>query len=84
MAIADSKYDKTNALMIGDAPGDMRAAQDNDILYFPINPNGEEKSWEEFYHQAAERFRAGEYAGEYEKALIAAFEKLLPDIPPWK
>ena len=84
MAIADGKYAKTNAMMIGDAPGDMRAAKENDILYFPINPNGEEKSWEKFYHEAAEKFRDNAYAGDYESDLIVAFELLLPEIPLWK
>ncbi len=84
MAIADGKYQKQNALMIGDAPGDMKAAKDNGILYFPINPNGEEKSWELFYHEAAEKFKNGEYAGDYEAKLIEEFEKLLPERPPWK
>ena len=84
MAIADGKFAKSKALMIGDAPGDIRAAKENDILYFPINPNGEEKSWEKFYHEAAAKFRSGSYAGEYEAGLIAAFEKLLPDAPAWK
>jgi hypothetical protein len=27
---------------------------------------------------------SGEYVGEYEDALIAEFEKHLPEIPPWK
>jgi hypothetical protein len=30
------------------------------------------------------KFLAGEYAGEYEALLIAEFEKLLPEVPPWK
>jgi hypothetical protein len=30
------------------------------------------------------KFLAGEYAGTYEAALIAEFEKMLPDVPPWK
>ncbi|RLD12514.1 HAD family hydrolase, partial [candidate division KSB1 bacterium] len=84
MATADGKYAKSNALMIGDAPGDMRAAKDNGILYFPINPNSEEKSWERFDMEAAEKFHKGEYAGDYESGLIAEFEKLLPEAPPWK
>ena len=31
-----------------------------------------------------EKFMNGEYAGEYEKKLIADFEKVLPELPPWK
>jgi phosphoglycolate phosphatase-like HAD superfamily hydrolase len=80
----DGKYDKKRALMIGDAPGDMKAAQSNHILYFPINPNHEEKSWELFYREAAEKFKTGKFGGAYEAALIAEFEKLLPETPPWK
>ena len=45
MAISKNKYDKSKALMIGDAPGDKNAAKKNDILYFPIKPNKEESSW---------------------------------------
>lgn len=84
IAVADGRFDKSKALMIGDAPGDMKAAKSNNILYFPINPNKEEKSWEVFYHEAADKFRNGEYAGTYETQLIAAFEALLPEVPHWK
>ncbi|MBN1482515.1 HAD family hydrolase [candidate division KSB1 bacterium] len=84
MALADDRYDKQKAIMIGDAPGDMKAAKSNHILYFPINPNEEEKSWELFFHQGAELFANGEYSGAYEAKLIADFEELLPESPPWK
>jgi len=84
IAVADGRYDKKKAIMIGDAPGDMKAAKANDLLYFPINPNKEEASWDVFYNEAAKKFKNGEYAGEYEDKLIAAFEELLPDVPPWK
>ena len=70
--------------MVGDAPGDMDAARGNDALFFPINPGAEDKSWERFYREALPRFFAGTYKGDYEAALIAEFEKLLPDTPPWK
>jgi len=70
--------------MIGDAPGDMQAARANDALFYPINPGHEEASWQRFYEEAMHKFLAGEYAGAYEASAIAEFEKLLPDIPPWK
>lgn len=84
LALADGKYERRRALMIGDAPGDQKAAKANDMLFFPINPNGEEKSWERFYHEAATHFRDGAFAGAFEGTLIAEFEKLLPEVPPWK
>ncbi len=81
---AKGKYAPNHILMIGDAPGDMKAARSNDALFFPVNPGHEEESWQRFYEEAVPRFLADEYAGDYEAALIAEFEKLLPDQPPWK
>ena len=31
-----------------------------------------------------QKFLAGDFAGAYETALIAEFDKLLPSTPPWK
>ena len=81
---AGGKYPEGHVLMIGDAPGDMRAARANGALFYPINPGHEEESWERFYKEAMERFLEGAYAGEYEAKLIEEFEKLLPEVPPWK
>ena len=80
---AGGKYPPKKILMIGDAPGDMKAARANNVLFFPTNPGEEEKSWELLYTEAFDRFAGGSYAGGYEAGLIAKFEKLLPDKPPW-
>lgn len=77
------KYPAHRVLMIGDAPGDMKAARENNALFYPINPGREEASWKRFYEEAVHRFLAEEYAGEYEATLIDEFEALLPDVPPW-
>jgi phosphoglycolate phosphatase-like HAD superfamily hydrolase len=81
---ARGKYPSDRILMIGDAPGDMKAARANDALFYPVNPGHEEASWQRFYEEAAHRFLAGEYAGAYEEGLIAEFEAILPEVPPWK
>jgi phosphoglycolate phosphatase-like HAD superfamily hydrolase len=78
------KYPPERILMIGDAPGDMKAARANGALFYPINPGREEESWRRFHDEAMQRFLAGSYAGEYEAGLIADFEKLLPEVPPWQ
>lgn len=78
------KYKPDHILMIGDAPGDFRAAKKNNALFFPINPGEEDKSWERFYREGLERFLNGTYKGEYEARLVSEFEALLPDTPPWK
>ena len=81
---ATGKYAPERILMIGDAPGDMNAARASNALFYPINPGFEEESWQRFHEESVHAFLAGEYAGDYEARLIAEFEALLPDVPPWK
>jgi len=81
---AAGKYPPGHVLMVGDAPGDMQAARSNNFLFYPINPGDEDRSWEHFYKEAFQHFVEGDYAGEYEAALIAEFEEYLPEVPPWK
>lgn len=81
---AHSKYTPDRVLMIGDAPGDMKAARANGALFYPINPGAEEASWKRFYEEAMHRFLEGSYAGAYEAQLVAQFDAYLPEVPPWK
>jgi len=81
---AGGKYPNDHVLMVGDAPGDFKAARANGFLFFPVNPGAEDASWQLFYERAMGKFLAGSYAGGYEARLIAEFEALLPDTPPWK
>ena len=80
---AVGKYPTEKILMIGDAPGDMKAAKLNGVPFYPINPGHEEASWERFYKEALDRFFAGTYSGEYEEDLIKEFEEYLPEHPHW-
>jgi phosphoglycolate phosphatase-like HAD superfamily hydrolase len=80
----DGRYAKDHVLMIGDAPGDRKAAKANGVLFYPINPGAEDASWKRFYEEAYDKFINGTYAGEYEEKLIAEFEQYLPEVPPWK
>ena len=81
---ARGKYETRRMLMIGDAPGDLKAAQGNDALFFPVNPGNEEACWDRFVNEAIDRFFAGTYEGEYEAELIAEFDTYLPERPSWK
>jgi phosphoglycolate phosphatase-like HAD superfamily hydrolase len=81
---AKGKYPPDHILMIGDAPGDMKAARANGALFYAINPGAEEASWKRFYEEALHRFLESAYAGEYEAQIIAEFDKYLPEAPPWK
>lgn len=81
---AAGKYPKEKTLMIGDAPGDLKAAQANDALFYPINPGHEEESWKRFYEEALDKFFDGSYAGDYERELIDRFQEYLPEQAPWE
>jgi len=81
---AGGKYDPARILMIGDAPGDRKAAQAVNACFYPINPGNESASWQRFHEEAAEKFFAGDYAGDYEQALTEEFLAYLPATPPWK
>ncbi len=80
---AKGKYPADKILMIGDAPGDQKAAQANGALFFPINPGKEEASWERLHGEALDKFFAGQYAGAYEADLIREFQACLPENPSW-
>jgi len=77
-------YDANKVLMIGDAPGDLKAARGAGAHFFPVNPGHEEASWERFFKEGCERFLAGTFAGNYEERLIAEFDRYLPEKPPWQ
>jgi phosphoglycolate phosphatase-like HAD superfamily hydrolase len=81
---AGGRYERSKVLMIGDAPGDRKAAEANGVLFYPIDPGQEDESWQRFFEEGLPRFFAGTYAGSYMNEQVARFEKLLPEKPPWK
>ena len=81
---AGGKYAPEKTLMIGDAPGDLKAARANNALFYPILPGNEEASWARFHDEAIDKFLGGTFAGAYEKELLADFDKAIPELPPWK
>ena len=54
-------YAEDHILMVGDAPGDKAAAEQNGVFYYPILVRHETESWEEFPH-AARLLKEGQYA----------------------
>ena len=66
-------YAPDHILMIGDAPADLKAAQENGVLFYPINVREEKQCWEEFRREAANSFRNGIYAGRYQDEKITEF-----------
>jgi HAD superfamily hydrolase (TIGR01549 family) len=80
---AAGRWPNDRILMIGDAPGDMKAARSVNALFFPINPGDEVASWKRFLDEGLDRFLKGAYAGKYEEKLIREFDKYLPERPWW-
>jgi len=80
---AANRYPSDRILMIGDAPGDLKASTDNGALFFPVVPGHENKSWKLFHDEALGRFIAGTYKGEYQDRLIDEFRRSLPEKPSW-
>jgi len=78
---AKGKYPDNKILMIGDAKGDLEAAKNNGILFYPIIPGKEDASWARFIYEGFYRFKGGIYAGSYENELIKEFKKSLPEMP---
>jgi phosphoglycolate phosphatase-like HAD superfamily hydrolase len=84
MKAAKGKYDDKRVLMIGDAIGDLEAAKNNGIQFFPVLPRRENVSWKRLVNEGLQRFRSGSYTGKYEKELLAEFEKILPVKAHWE
>lgn len=53
-------YAEDHILMVGDAPGDKAAAEQNSVFYYPILVRKEVESWIEFPH-AAQLLKDGQY-----------------------
>jgi len=77
-------YGAGRILMVGDAPGDHKAAVANNALFFPINPGAEEKSWQRLFEEGIDKFFAGTFDDAYQQKLLDEFNKYLPSTPPWE
>lgn len=80
---AGDKYPPHRILMIGDALGDLKAAQSNNALFFPINPGDEDGSWRNLLDEGLDRFFQGTFAGTYQEAVVGRYYACLPTTPPW-
>jgi phosphoglycolate phosphatase-like HAD superfamily hydrolase len=78
------QYPANHALMIGDAPGDYKAAIANHCLFFPINPGAEEASWRRLLEEGIGRFFDGLFTGAYQEQLLVEFDAFLPERPAWR
>ena len=82
-ATAGKGYDSDKILKVGDAPGDYKAAVDNNAFFYPIVPGNEAMSWRRLLDEGLDRFFKGSYAGEYQQMLLNEFDAALPEKPRW-
>ncbi len=69
-------YEKDHVLMVGDAMGDMDAADKNGVFYYPIQVRKEKASWEEFKETALSQLTGGTFES-YGLEKIEEFKKNL-------
>lgn len=71
--LKENNFSDDKVLMVGDAPGDLDAAIQNGVLYYPILVDKEEFSWKRLSTEALSKLLDGSYRGEYQQKLIDEF-----------
>lgn len=66
-------YDLNKVVMVGDAPGDLMAAQENHILFYPILVRHETSSWKDFQSLLSPRLLDGTYLEKHQQTMIDCF-----------
>ncbi|MEX2606930.1 MAG: HAD hydrolase-like protein [Kiritimatiellia bacterium] len=82
LAIEQGGYDLDKVLLMGDSPGDLKAARECGVCFYPTLPGKESESWQHFVEEEFDRFLQRTYRGKVEQTHIAGFEHLLQDSPP--
>jgi hypothetical protein len=54
------------------------------VLFYPVIPGSEDKSWERLLNEGLRKFKEGTFAGSYENSLLKEFSNSLPATPPWE
>lgn len=72
--IVKKGYDKRKILVVGDAPVDRDAANENGVWYYPILVGKEGYSWERLLNEAFPRLLEGTFDEAYQEQLIKEFE----------
>lgn len=74
-------YPPRQVLMVGDAVGDVQAAQGNGVWFYPILAGRENASWAQFLADALPRFMQGRFDAAYQQTLLEHFNQNLSTAP---
>ena len=66
-------FESSKVLMCGDAVGDMKAAAEKGVFYYPIMVNHEKESWSRMKEETLERFLNGTYEGGFQDTVLREF-----------
>lgn len=78
-SMLDKGYSPERVLMCGDSPGDLRAAAECGVHFFPILVGRESESWGEFTDTALPLLLSGRYGGRYAEEKKNEFLKNLKE-----
>lgn len=70
-------YDEKKILMVGDALGDLQAAKNNNVNFYPILVNKEGYSWQRLVNEAVPKLMNGTFDEAYQNQLIKEFNDSL-------
>ncbi|MEF9918193.1 MAG: HAD family hydrolase [Eubacterium sp.] len=76
-SLLEMGYSPEKVLMIGDAPGDLEAAQKNGVWFYPILVGQEAESWALIKEDVAEKLIKRSFTHGYQKQLIQNFFETL-------
>ncbi len=77
VALSAKGYAPGHVLMVGDAMGDLAAAEHAKALFYPILVGREEESWKRLVAEALPKVLAGEYEGAYQDKMLAMQREIL-------
>ena len=78
-----NRYPPERVLMIGDSPGDLKAARVTGVRFFPMIPGDESASWLRLRQEIHPSFLRDAYTADQERAELEHFLAALPETPPW-
>lgn len=75
--LLEKGYERGRVLMVGDAPGDQEAAEENKVLYFPVLVGREQESWKRLTEEGVVRLQNHAFDEAYKEQLIRDFRENL-------
>lgn len=71
--LIEQGYSKNKMIMLGDSPGDYKAAFDNEVWFYPILFNHEKESWDKFKNVYFDKFVNNHFNEEIQNELLNSF-----------